>query len=668
MAIVAIAACAPATAEPTPGPTVVKVTLGEVGLEAASLDRTADPCVDFYQFACGGWLAANPVPEDKARWSRGGENAEKVNKELRAILEEDATKPATPTAKRLGDFYAACMDEASIEKAGLAGWKPLLDKVQIKNARGWLPAIEALHELGDTAVWTTDVYADFKDATTDIVLLDSGGLGLPDRDYYDKPELASKLDAYKQYVAHSLALYDPKLGAAAVDDVIAIEKDLAKVSKTAVEARDIPDAYHPTDLAGLGRQVKSVDWKGYFKAIHLAPSKRIDVAAPKYFAAIDKLHAKYKPAQWAHYFTMRVLELNPLALPKQLDDEAFAFEKALRGTEKQRGRGKRCADATGVALGEELGQEYVAKHFTPEAKAAATQLTDAVAAALGQDIAKLDWMSDATKKTAQAKLAKIVRRIGYPDKWRSYDIKVTRGDFAGDQLRALIFNTHYIYAKAGKPVDRGVWAMAAYEPDAYYDPTMNNIAVPAATLQPPTFGQDRSIAANLGALGLLVGHELTHAFDDQGAQFDGDGNVKNWWTPADKAKFDERAKCVADEYSSFEVLPKLFVNGELTLGEDIADNGGAKLAWMAYKALRKDATKVYVADGFTEDQQFFLGLGQDWCGNFRPAELQRQMTADPHTPHKFRVYGALRNLPEFAETFHCSAGTPMRPAKACSVW
>jgi putative endopeptidase len=355
------------------------------------------------------------------------------------------------------------------------------------------------------------------------------------------------------------------------------------------------------------------------------------------------------------------------ALPKAFDDEQFELTKVVTGQPEQEERGKRCAEATEEALGELLGQQYVAKYFPPTARQTATTLVDALVAAMGEDLGKLEWMTEATRQTAQQKLVKVVRMIGYPDKWRTYDFDVKRGDFAGNELRANAFEQHRELAKAGKPVDRDEWQMNAYTINAYFDDTINRAVIPAGILQLPMFGDKRSVAANLGGIGFVIGHELTHGFDDQGAQFDADGNLKNWWSKDDQAKFAAKGQCVADQYSTFEAAPRQFVNGKLTLGEDIADLGGVKMAFRAYRKLRAGQTPI-VADGFTEDQQFFISAAQIWCDKDRPAEVQRRLTVDPHAPPKFRVYGALRNLPEFAQAFSCAAGTPMNPANRCSVW
>jgi putative endopeptidase len=659
---------APLPPPPPPGPPVQKMSLAEVGLEPASLDRSVDPCVDFFQYACGGWLKATEIPADKARWGRFSEIDEHNKVVIKQLLEDDAKSPGNDAnAKKLGDYYASCMDEAAIEKAGTKGIKPLLDRaMSVKDNASWFTTLTELHKASIDVVFGQGATADLKDSANGVTLLDSGGLGLPDRDYYVEDKFKTKLDAYTAHVGRMLALV--KVPADAAADVVAIETDLAKVTKTRVEKRDVPASYNPTDLKGLAKQTKSFDWTAYFKKIGVKPSAKIVVGTPKYFDALDGLRAKYKPAQWAHYFTYHVLEQSAPTLPKAFDDEAFELQKALTGVEKQEDRFKRCINATTGALGELLGKQYADKYFPPAAKQTAIKNFEAILASLHDDLGQLDWMSDATRQLALGKLGKIVKMIGYPDKWRTYDFAVKRDDFAGNAVRANTFEAHRQGNKAGKPWDRGEWQMNSFTVNAYYEPSANNTALPAGILQPPFFGADRSIAANMGGIGMVIGHELTHGFDDQGAQFDADGNLKNWWGDADKKQFDAKGTCVADQYSSFEAMPKGFVNGRLTLGENIADLGGVKMAFHAYRTLRKGADKQIVADGFTEDQQFFLAVGQAWCSKDRPAEIQRRLTIDPHSPPKFRVYGALRNLPEFAAAFSCPAGTPMHPAKACSVW
>jgi predicted metalloendopeptidase len=651
---------------PAPDPTVgaTKMTLAEVGLEATSLDRSVDPCVDFAQFACGGWNATHQIPADKARWSRFGEIAEKIDIALKGLLEEDAKTPGN----KLGDFYAACMDEAAIEKAGTTGIKPLLDKTtKVKDAKSWMAAVTELHKAGIGVVWSTSADVDAKDSTVYSTQLDTSGLGLPDRDYYLDARFKDKLDAYRAHVTRMLTLANVAKPDAAADDVIAVETELAKLTKTRVERRDPQSLYNPLDAKALAKMTKSVDWKAYFKALGFTPSSRVVVSTPKFFAALDALRKRVPAAKWSSYFTYHVLISTAFALPKAFDAEAFALKKALTGVAEQEPRFKRCVAAEREGLGELLGKRYTDKYFPPASRQTAQTVVDAIVKAMDDDLASLDWMSDATKQVARDKLAKLVRMVGYPDKWRAYDFAVKRDDFAGNQLRAAAAEEKRQRVRSGKPVDRAEWLMNTYDVNAYYNPPTNNTAILAGILQPPFFGADRSVAANMGGIGMVIGHELTHGFDDEGSQYDAKGNLVNWWKAEDETKFKAKGECVAKMYDSFEVLPKQFINGKLTLGENIADLGGVKMAFRAYRALRT-GQKPVVADGFTEDQQFFIGVGQAWCYKARPEETQRLLTVDPHSPPKFRIYGALRNLPEFAQAFSCAQGTPMRPADSCSVW
>jgi len=668
---------APATSEAasaagTRAAPVLKVTLADVGLESASLDRTADPCVDFYQFACGGWLQHNPIPPDRARWARFSALDEQNTGVLKTLLDEAAAATsADASTKKLGDFYAACMDDAAVERAGLGPIQSLLARTtKVTNAKSWLAAVTALHELGIWVVWSEHAMADLKDSRTNVTYLESAGLGLPDRDYYLKPELEAQRAAYRVHVAKLLVLAGTPAAKAdaAADAVLAIETELARHTRTMTEKRDIEGGYHPSDLRRLARTVRSIDWKAYFRAMGYTPSKKLVISSPKYFAQLDAIRAKFAPAQWASYLTYHLVQSLAFQLPKAFDDQAFELERVVTGVEQRPERSKRCVEATQQSLGELLGREYASRYFPGASKQTASELVGAILAAMRAEIARLDWMSDATKVIAQQKLDRIERMVGYPESWRRYDFDVRRDDFAGNLLRARAFETRRVLARSGKPVDRAEWQMNVFDVNAYYEPTANSTALPAGILQPPFFGKDRSLAANLGGIGMVIGHELTHGFDDQGAQFDADGNLADWWQPADKAKFTAKGACVADQYATFEAMPKGFVNGQLTLGENIADLGGVKMAFNAYRALRENATERYVADGFTEDQQFFLAVAQAWCSQDRPAEIQRRLSTDVHAPPKFRVYGALRNLPDFAEAFQCAPGTPMNPAERCSVW
>jgi putative endopeptidase len=653
------------------GPPPTNISLAEAGLEADSMDRTADPCQDFYQFACGGWMKKTEIPADRARWGRFSEIDERNIATLHTLLEESRTEKADPIRSKLGAFYASCMDEKAVEKQGLTGLKPMQDQIaKVKDAKSLGAAINALEAHGITAGFGYGVQPDLKDSTTNALWLDSDGLGLPDRDYYLKDDFKDKRTAYQDHLVRLFKLLGRPDAAAktAAADVITVETALANVTKTAVERRDVPGNYHPTTIDELNKLSPSYDWPAFAKAIGATDIKGMVLTNPAYFTALSKLMTEQKPAVWQNYLTARLLEGTSPTLPKRFDDEHFALQKALTGVEVQKERWKRCVDATGAAMPEYLGQPFVAKVFPGDSKQYANQLYAAIAEAMGHDLDSLDWMSPQTKEAAHKKLAKIQFLTGYPDKWKTYDFAVKPNAFAANALAAAAFEGHRQAGKAGKPYDRSEWLMPAYIVNAYYNPSANNTALPAGILQPPFFGADRSVAANFGGIGMVAGHELTHGFDDQGAQFDEEGRLANWWQPADLEKFKAKGQCVSKQYSTFEALPGKFVQGELTLGENIADLGGVKNAFAAYKAKRKNADKAFVADGFTEDQQFFLGAGQAWCSKDRPEEIQRRLTVDPHSPPKFRVFGALRNLPEFSAAFQCAAGTPMHPKNACAVW
>ncbi len=690
-ALAAASACGPkppearvgVTPEPTgpvvevlaPSSPVRHVTLESVGLDPSALDRKADACSDFYRFACGGWIDRTQIPEDKARWVRSFNEIDEHNEQqLRLLLEgAAAAKDAAPAQRQLGDFYAACMDEAGLEKLGLQPIQPYLKAIQ---AAGSVPKLlEQVVELHLRGVWALfDVSAeqDFKDATRYLVYLDQAGLGLPDRDYYLKEDEPSKalLAQYEAHVARMFGLAGQPAAQAArsAKDVLAIETALATVSKTKVERRDPAGLYNKLDRAQLTATSPAFPWDAYLGTLGLGAEQQVNVTAPKFFEGMSELVKRQPLGAWKSYLSWQLLHATAPALSAKFVAESFKLEQLLTGQKEQRVRWKRCVDAADGALGETLAQGFVAKFFPPESKAAVVQMVGAIGQAFATETGKLPWMDPATQRAAREKFAAMAYLIGYPEKWKRYDFPVGRGTHAANLLAAKSFELRQRLARLGKPVDRGEWFMTPPTVNAYYDPQKNQMVFPAGILQPPFYSPTASVAVNLGAMGMVVGHELTHGFDDEGSQFDQNGNLRAWWPTAVRQRYEQQTQCVAAQYSTFEPLPGVKVNGQLTLGENIADMGGVKLAFYAYRALRRDAPERLVADGFTEDQQFFLSTGQLWCAKYREEYARLAVSVDPHSPPRFRVNGPLANLPEFAEAFSCSPGTPMSPKQRCSVW
>ncbi|MBK9069476.1 MAG: M13 family metallopeptidase [Myxococcales bacterium] len=657
-------------------PEVRTATLADVGLELASLDRRIGACDDFYHFACGGWLAATTIPADKSIYGRFHQVHDQNERWLGELLDAAVTRPTGQADKKIGAFFASCMDEASIEKVGIAGIAPLLTPIaQLATtppsafAKAFSSIIGTLHAHGIRAAFAAYPEADNLDSTTYLLTLDSGGLSLPSRDYYLDAAFARELAAYKAHLARVFERLGQAPASALISaaNVVAVETALATLTKTNVQRRDVPGMYNPTP--SLTAVAPQLDWTAYFTQIGLGQrSFKVNVTSPDYYRGLGASLASVKPAAWVSYLTYRVVASTANTLPKAFRDEAFALRKVIRGVTEDKPQRKQCIDATGAALPELVGQRYVETHFSGHAKTTAVEMITAIGDAMGKRIAELPWMSDATKTLAAKKLAALEALVGYPDAWRAYDFEVVPGRFTQNSLAADKHEALRQFAKAGTPYDRNEWLMPTFIVNAYYNPSANNTGLPAGILQPPFFGKDRSIAANMGGIGMVIGHELTHGFDDQGAQFDERGNMKNWWTKDDAAQFASKGQCVVDQYNGFEPLPGKRLNGALTLGENIADIGGVKMAYFAYRAQRAGAVPQVVADGFTEDQQFFLGVAQAWCSKARDEETLMRLGTDVHAPAQFRVNGALRNLPEFATAFGCAADAPMNPSKRCEVW
>jgi len=639
------------------------------------MDQTANPCLDFYQYACGTWIKENPIPPDQSRWGRFSELDERNKTILRQILEE-AAKPAPDrdaTTQKIGDYYAACMDEKGIDGRGLAPIQPELDRIAGLTGKAQLGELIAhLHRIGSGPLFGFGSGQDFKNSTAVIAQLDQGGLGLPDRDYYLKDDPKS-VELRQKYVAHVERMFElagdrPDAAHAHAATVMKIESDLAKASLDRVSRRDPEKVYHLLKKPELAQLGGSFQWTAYFAGAGAPQVQDVQVSWPDFFKAVASEIQSVSLEDWKTYLTWHLLHSEAALLPTAFAKENFDFfGKTLSGAEEMRPRWKRCSDFADNELGEALGRKYVDRTFGAEGKERTLKMVAALEKALGQDIENLSWMTPATKKQALVKLKAITNKIGYPDHWRDYSsVAIKPDDPLGNSFRASAFEFQRQLDKIGKPLDRQEWSMTPPTVNAYYDPQMNNINFPAGILQPPFYDNHADDAVNFGGIGMVIGHELTHGFDDEGRQFDAAGNLKDWWTSEDAKEFNQRAACISDEYASITVIPGVHVNGKLTLGENTADNGGVRVALMALlDTIGKDAQKI---DGFTAEQRFFLSFGQIWCSNQRDESLRLQVQTDPHSPSRLRVNGVVQNMPEFQKAFSCKPSQAMVRANACHVW
>ncbi|HEY6941719.1 M13 family metallopeptidase [Dokdonella sp.] len=649
------------------------------GIEAGDVRRDGAACNDFFDYANGAWRASHPIPDYMDRWSRRWESGE-INKEhVRDILREVSARtdwPAGSAEQLSGDFYAACMDEARVDGLGAKPVQPMLEEIRaIKDKAGVQRTIGHLHDVGITVPFALVALSDLHEPTRVIAHIAPGTLGMPDRDYYLKPDKRF-VEARAKYRTHVAKMFElagekPAAAKAAAETVFAFEKRLAAASLDNVQLRDPKLQDNKTTFAGLGTLVPAFDWGAYFDAAHI-PHDDLNVTEPKFLQQVQKEFASTPPAQWRTYLEWHVLNAAADALAAPFVEEHFAFNgKYLTGATEMKPRWKRCAEATDNQLGEALGRKYVEKYFPPEAKARMQEMVKNILLAMKDTIHGLDWMGDATKQKALEKLATFNPKIGYPDKWKDYaGVKVTRDSYWDDVVSASRWNVADGRAQIGKPVDRGRWGMTPPTSNAYYNPLLNEIVFPAGILQPPAFDVNATDAVNYGAIGVVIGHEISHGFDDQGAQFDAQGRLANWWTPADEERFKARGECVVKQFDGYFVEPGLHHNGKLVLGESIGDLAGAKLAYLAYKKSREGKPAEPTLDGFTPEQQFFLSWGQ-WRGDEIRPETQRTMIqGDPHPIAKYRVNGPLSNLPEFREAFQCKADAPMvrQGAERCEVW
>ena len=649
-------------------------TKPQPALDVTSMDRSIDPCVDFFAYSCGGWIKNNPIPPDQSSWDTYSKMQDENTGRLRGILEAASAPGASRNAvtQKIGDYYASCTDEKAIDAKAAAPLKPALDRIANLNSKDELAPVTAAL-IYDNVLFRFTSIQDFHDTNQVIANVDQGGLGLPDRDYYTKDD-AKSVELRKAYLVHVQKMFEllgdsPAAAATEAQTVMRIETALAAASMTRVARRDPKNRDHKMTTAQLEQIAPAFQWQVYFTKVGLSSLSSLNVGAPDFFKAMNAAIEKESLADWKTFLRWHLVHADARFLAASFRDENFNFfGKTLRGQQEQPAPWKRCTEDVDSDLGEALGQAYVEKYFSPEAKQQALKIVREIQAAMEQDINGLPWMSPATKQQALVKLHGMANKIGYPDKWRDYSkLEIVRGDELGNIERAREFEFNRELAKIGKPVDRGEWGMTPPTVNAYYSSQMNDINFPAGVLQPPAFDLNSDAAPNYGDTGGTVGHELTHGFDDQGRKFDAHGNLTDWWTPEDGKEFEKRASCISDQYSSYTVIDDVRINGKLTLGEDVADLGGLLLAYMAWKDETKNQ-KLEPLDDLTPDQRFFVGYGQSWCGQSRDETKRLRANVDPHSPEKYRTNGVVSNMPQFQEAFHCKAGSPMVNQNRCRVW
>ncbi|WP_028388845.1 M13 family metallopeptidase [Legionella fairfieldensis] len=654
----------------------VSETNSPAGLNLDWRDLTVSPGHNFYAYANGNWQKQNPVPPDYAIWSSFNVLQEKVQIIIHQMLIAAANdKNAVPGSieQKVGDFYYSGMDEVTINKLGVEPLQPEFDRIAaLKNTVDMQKLIPHLHLLGVNALFGFSSMQDFKDSQEMIGAAIQGGLGLPDRDYYLKDDIKFQQirTAYVQHIAKMFELLGDSADEAAREaaTVMTIETTLAKASMSQTDQRDPHAIYHMMDLQQLAKITPDFSWPRYLEGMGQSSLKRLNLAMPAFFKSLNEQLKKVPLADWKTYLRWHLVDTFASYLSQPFVDQNFHMNSVLTGTEKLLPRWKRVVSTENSALGFAIGKLYVEQYFPPASKQAAIEILRTIRQALHKDLQTLSWMTPATRQAALKKLALMEERIGYPDKWRDYStLKIDRGPYVLNVSRASEFLVKRDLNKIGKPIDRSEWAMPPQTINAYYDPSMNNLNIPAGILQPPFFDPTAPAAVNYGAIGFVMGHEMTHGFDDQGAQFDGEGNLKNWWTAVDLKKFKEATACIIEQFSNYKVDGDLPVQGKLVVGEATADLGGLTLAYHAFHASRfyKDAKTIA---SLTPDQQFFLGAAHVWAANIRPAQARNLVTTDPHPPMLYRVNGTLANMPQFQTAFNIVAPSPMINKKRCVIW
>jgi predicted metalloendopeptidase len=650
-------------------------------IDGSALDRSTSPCTDFYQFACGGWLAKTELPADQSRWTRSFSVLDEENlKSLRGILENysqgKAASPSSPYAEKLGSFYRACMDEASAETLSVETLHRELAAIEkLRSKKELAKLIAHLHSSGAQAFFGFASTRDYKDSSQMIAVLDRAELGLPDREYYLSNEERMK-QIRLEYHAYLKKLFELSASffSGHTDEnaaaVIRFETQLAEASLPLVERREPAKIYHFMDLKALMNSASSFAWKQYFEETKAPKFLKLNVAEPRFFTEFAKAFKGSSLEVLKTYLASTLLRSTSTHLGKKFVEASFHFNgQVLSGQKEDAPRWKRCVRSASYRLSEALGQAYVKLAFSSEAKTQSLQILKEIQTAFEANLSSLDWMDSVTKAQAIKKLQAIVNKIGYPDKWKTYDgLALDPKNDLENTFKISSFETARELAKIGKPVDRSEWEMPPQMVNAYYEPTLNEIVFPAAILQPPFFSVRAPLAANFGAIGMVIGHELTHGFDDEGSQFDEKGNLSNWWSDQTSQVFAKRTECLANQYDQYTVSGGIHLNGRLTLGENIADLGGMKLAYHALQASKASRGSGQKILGFTEEQQLFISHAQAWCTKIAPEEEQLRAKKDPHSPARYRVNGVLVNIPKFAEAFSCKEGSPMAPRDRCQVW